>query len=492
LKKLNLLFLLLAASLSFAQPKPAPTSSTANERATAARLEQVRSNPLLLNAFLRAMPKGGDLHNHLTGAVYAEHYIQIAADRGFCIDRKTLAIVGAPCDPPAGEPAKECGAAVRKPPAKCALQDAVLYRDLIHAMSMRDFVPGAQSGEDHFFDTFSKFGPATWNAAELIAEVATRARRQNEQYLELMVTPGVGAALVLGAKYPWELGNEVPEAYFDRFLKQLQPDLPAIVAAGRKWLDETEADKNQRMRCGAMGQRDGCLITIRYIAQIYRASAPNQVFAQMAASFELASHDGRVVSVNPVQPEDAYVSMHDFDLQMRMFAFFHKLYPQIRLTMHAGELAPGLVPPGGLRYHIRNTISAGAARIGHGVDVMYEDDPIGLLREMAEKRVAIEICLTSNDLILGVRGKQHPFPLYLQYDVPVVIATDDEGVSRSDMTREYQRAVEGYGLTYSQLKQIVRNSIEYSFAPADEKSKLRGELAQTFTEFEKKIATPRH
>jgi adenosine deaminase len=63
----------------------------------------------------------------------------------------------------------------------------------------------------------------------------------------------------------------------------------------------------------------------------------------------------------------------------------------------------GLVPPEGLRFHIRESIERGGAeRIGHGVAVMSEDDSIGLLREMAKKNVLVEICLTSNDVILGL------------------------------------------------------------------------------------------
>jgi adenosine deaminase len=82
---------------------------------------------------------------------------------------------------------------------------------------------------------------------------------------------------------------------------------------------------------------------------------------------------------------------------------------------------------------------------------------------MRAKRVAVEINLTSNDLILGVKGSDHPFPIYRKFGVPVVISTDDEGVNRSHLTQEYQRAVLTYGLTYADLKQIVRNSLEYSF-----------------------------
>jgi len=79
----------------------------------------------------------------------------------------------------------------------------------------------------------------------------------------------------------------------------------------------------------------------------------------------------------------------------------------------------------------------------------------------------VEICLTSNDVILGVRGSRHPFPEYLTAGVPVTLATDDEGVSRIDLTNEYLRAAETYGLGYRQLKQLSRNSLTYSFLPGD-------------------------
>src|SRR6185437_445619 len=67
--------------------------------------------------------------------------------------------------------------------------------------------------------------------------------------------------------------------------------------------------------------------------------------------------------------------------------------------------------------------------------------------------------------ILGVRGNEHPLPIYMKYAVPVALATDDEGVSRSDMTHEYLRAAQGYDLSYSQLKDMARNSLEHSFLP---------------------------
>jgi hypothetical protein len=86
-----------------------------------------------------------------------------------------------------------------------------------------------------------------------------------------------------------------------------------------------------------------------------------------------------------------------------------------------------------------------------------------LLKEMAQKKVMVEICLTSGDLILGIEGPHHPLPTYIKYGVPVALATDDEGVSRSDMTHEYVRAVESYNFSYAQLKKMARESLEHSF-----------------------------
>jgi hypothetical protein len=212
--------------------------------------------------------------------------------------------------------------------------------------------------------------------------------------------------------------------------------------------------------------KPGCEVQIRYLYQVLRGLPPEQVFAQIAMGFELASADPRVVGLNLVMPEDWYIPMRDFDLHMRMLDYLHNIYPRVHITLHAGELAVGLVPPEGLSFHIRHSIEQGhAERIGHGVAVMNEHNAVDLLREMAHRKILIEICLTSNDTILGVRGKDHPFPIYRKFGVPVALATDDEGVSRSDMTHEYLRAFETYSLSYSDLKQMARQSLEHSFLP---------------------------
>jgi len=86
---------------------------------------------------------------------------------------------------------------------------------------------------------------------------------------------------------------------------------------------------------------------------------------------------------------------------------------------------------------------------------------------MAAQHILVEVNLSSNDLILGISGINHPLPIYLRYGVPVALSTDDEGVSRIDLTHEFVRAALTYPLTYRDLKKMVRASIEHSFLPGE-------------------------
>ena len=430
-------------------------SKPSAEQRTARYMESIRQQPSLLLAFLREMPKGGDLHNHLAGAIYAEDLIDFAADSNFCVDRTTSALIAPPCD-------DSCAKFTNKPGIRCAYGDHVLYNSVVDAWSMRNWLPGNESGHDHFFATFDKFSlAALTHTGDMIAKAAQQAAADHLQFLELMHTADGGAALQLAKQVGWD--DHLPQLRD----KLLAAGLKDVVAAASHTLDADEAKMRARLKCGLPDADPGCAITIRYLYQVLRGFTPEQVFAQMLTGFELAQSDPRFVGLNLVMPEDWYVPMHDFELHMKMLDYLHEIYPQVHISLHAGELAMGLVPPEGLTFHIRDSIERGhAERIGHGVDVANEHDALGLLREMAERNVLVEICLTSNDVILGVKGDDHPLPLYVRYGVPVALATDDEGVSRTDLTHEYLRAVQTYDfINYTQLKRMARQSLEHSFLP---------------------------
>jgi adenosine deaminase len=109
---------------------------------------------------------------------------------------------------------------------------------------------------------------------------------------------------------------------------------------------------------------------------------------------------------------------------------------------------------------------------------------------MRTRKTAVEINLTSNDFILGVKGAEHPINLYHSFGVPIVISTDDPGVLRSDHSGEFVKLASRYpNFTYSDIKQFVYNSIEYSFMKEIDKSKLKKRLDREFELFEAEIST---
>ena len=442
-------FVLLCALATAAQSESRRNSPGSAEQRTARYFESLRKSPPEQLAFLLEMPKGGDLHNHLSGSIYAESYIQWAADKGLCVNNKTMVLSQPPCDPQADQSQ-----------AVAALSNSLLYRQMIDAWSMRYWQYSGQNGHDHFFDSFGKFGPATYNqTGRMVAEAASRAARGQLIYLELMLTPDGVMSSQIGQKVGWD-GN------LQSTLEKLKSSgIADAAAAGVKALDDAEDEKNRLLKCGTKEADAGCSVTIRYSAQVSRGAALGAVFAQMVTGFALANDpNSKVVSLNLVQPEDGFSSMRNFSLHMQMLNFLRLLYPRAHLTLHAGELAPGVVPPEGLAFHIRESVmTALAERIGHGVDIMHENEPYELLKEMARRKVLVEICLTSNDLILGIKKQQHPLATYMQHGVPVALATDDEGVSRSEISREFLKAAEEQGLGYVQLKAMARNSLQYAF-----------------------------
>ena len=456
------------------KPSSKRTAGSDREAAVDRYLDSIRDKPLLLLDFVRRLPKGGDLHLHLTGSVYAESLIGFAARDNICIDTRSFTAVPRdfppePPQPPGPDgkpvpPKPVCDDTRNHVPANRALFDANLARRIVDAWSMRDFVPlAAESAHDHFFDTFAKFSLAkNGHEGDMLAEVASRAAHDRVSYVEIEIEGGGGAAARLGAGMGWN-GDMAGQRQ-----KLLDKQIERVVADARIALDQWESRMRDLLRCGSLNADPGCNVAVRYLYQVPRGLARDQVFAEMVAGFEMATADPRVVGVDPVMPEDWPVPMRDFSLHMQMFAFLKGIYPKVHLSLHAGELSPGLVPPEGLRFHIRDSVEvAHAERIGHGASLMYERDPLALLKEMADKQVLVEVCLTSNDVILGVRGSVHPLPVYLEHGVPVALATDDAGVARSDMTQEYIKAITAYHLGYSTLKSMARNSLEHAFVAGE-------------------------
>lgn len=418
------------------------------EQSTTQYFTSITSNQKKLREFLIEMPKGGDLHNHASGATFAENMLQYGMNDNLCVDRTTLTVSAN----------TNCAStdllnnAIKNPSFKDAIVDA---------WSMRHFQAGKETGHDHFFNTFLKFTviPDT-HLGEVIAEITERAGEQNESYIETMVTPDKDASGVLGK----QLGYNADFAKMRANLLAHQFD--KIITGISNTLDTAERKQQEILQCDTNQAKPGCHVKIKYLYQILREQAPEMVFAQMLAGFEAASNDKRIVGINMVQPEDGKISMRDYNLHMHMLDYLHSVYPNVNITLHAGELTNALVPQQGLSFHINEAINTGhATRIGHGVDIASETNYQALLKQMAKQNIMVEINLSSNAKILNVSGSKHPLALYLKSKVPTALSTDDEGVNREVMTDQYMQAVNDQHLDYLTLKNMVRNSITYSFLP---------------------------
>ena len=461
---LGLFFSIILCSAPSAQTPATHALTPGEAHATHAFSEAKKMGPGELYALLEPMPKGADLHMHLSGAVYAETFLAEGVQQALCVDPLALKFT----QPVAHNETAAC--AIGSVPAATILKDEHLYDALVDAFSMRSFVPTSGfSGHDQFFSTFDRFGGLKDYSGQWLNEVATRAAAQNEQYLEIMMTPPFSKAAALGYKLGWPLGAD-KNANRDQLAKLrdqlLAGGLRDEITADSKQIVDAKLVRDSMEGCNAknVATPSACTIKIHFLYQILRAFPPQQVFAQTLLGFETASADPNFVGINFVQPEDDRIAMQDYHLQMLMLDYLHSVYPNVRISLHAGELAPGLVPPAGLSFHIREAIDLGhASRIGHGVDVLYEDDAPALLKEMAAKHIMVEINLTSNEGILGVKGKEHPLAAYRAAHVPVALSTDDEGVSRIDLTHEYVKGAEDQNLTYVDLKQMARTSLEHAF-----------------------------
>src|ERR1019366_8808574 len=234
------------------------------EQRAARAYEAALANPADLRAFLARMPKGADLHYHLSGGIYAETFIRAAAEDGLCVNlailsftKPTAASQSAPTQPTCGD---------GKVPAAKAYSDQHLYDALIDAFSMRSFVPSAGvSGHDHFFDTFGKFGGTSRrHTGEYLDEIATRAASQNEQYLGLMETRDFSRTALIARQIGWH--DDMNQLRADLLARGLRDD----VAVTRAEIDEAESARRAREHCGQPQETSACRITIRYLYEVLR------------------------------------------------------------------------------------------------------------------------------------------------------------------------------------------------------------------------------
>lgn len=480
MKKILWLLLLIGGMVpAWSQP------GRSNEGTVAAFLDSIRSEEARLTAFFSMMPKGGDLHHHFTGSIYAETYLKGIEENDYWINLRDWRV--SPTKPKRKRKNWERISDLQKEGRYREVREELLERWSVQDYEFHQRIPP----DEQFFGAFPAFAPAVLPVVEEgLTNIKERAIKENVSYIETMFT----GVLCRGVPFSYpesadKLMHFIQErkdqsglfSLLDILFSDLEENgLKACAENYNRWVRELHESLDMESEQFVM----------RYQNYVLRNKTPTEVFSDLTLNFESAARNPLIVGVNIVAPEHHPVAVRDYWLHMQMYQYLSRKYLNVRKALHAGELTLGQVPPEELTWHIRGAVAiAGAGRIGHGVDLPYETGWPQLLDTMRRERVAVEINLSSNAFILDVRDDEHPLSFYFRAGVPIVISTDDAGVLRGNLTEQYVRLVSDYPfIGYSDVKKFVYNSIEYSFLEdLSLKRSIKEQLEKRFAAFEERI-----
>ncbi|HKB57737.1 MAG TPA: hypothetical protein VKC51_09115 [Lacunisphaera sp.] len=412
-----------------------------------ARFEEIKrtARPAELYAFLYALPKGGDLHNH-SGAERPEWIYAVCTD-----------------------PARNGGDTFYTRVHFAAAPDAIAPAQCFHNLRQQgyDRLPADIRAEYVRLDALTPDERAAWcNSLRLDApgegreeffNVLWPRRGQIDGSLPVSTEALVENIKAFGAEHLAYLETQFD---VDRMTDLTGRAIP---------IEEAVAFVKQRL---AQPDVTATGVTVRFQDAVLRFTPRAEASLTAAYAF-VAAHRDLWVGLNLVGIEE-----NDKGNPARFLATFRELrahYPTLALSLHAGEMD-------GPDHHIRDTLLLGASRIGHGVNLIQDPDTLLLLQQT--RRVLVEVNLISNRLLEYTPDlAKHPFPEYLRTGVPVCLNTDDRGMFDSNMTDEYYTAVTTFNLSWDELVQLGRNSLTYSFVQPEVKVSLLADYERNVAAF---------
>jgi adenosine deaminase CECR1 len=396
------------------------------------------ATPEELYRILYAVPKGGDLHNHLGGAGFDDVLLRLATDpasNGGQTFRTRVRINDC-----ATEASVSCGTPLLyfhtigdstwNGLPQCCRDEYEPLSELNDAQRA-DWLSSTRidrdgEGRNEFFEAIWPRIDEVLNESSILAELAVanmqRFGEEGLRYVEFQLGP-----------WNRRRGNQplTIDAFHD-VLKQRLAQADAVATG----------------------------VTVRFQTNILRFADNAEQRVEESFAF-IDRHRDLWVSLNLVGRED-----NDKGYPLRFLDTFRKMrrqYPGISLAIHGGEVDEP-------NQHVRDTLLLGATRIGHGTNLITDPDTLLLMRT---GKFAVEVSLVSNQLLDYAENVElHPFPEYLRIGIPVALSTDDRGMWDSNMTDEYFLAVTAFNLSWDELVQVGRTSLEFAFVSRDEKSRL--------------------
>lgn len=401
------------------------------------------------------MPKGGDLHNHLSGSNFSEWWYELALqqrDRGYhyytkvrienCIEyggdeygRNPYYLMFRHIMSLQYESLSECEKREYKLLEDLSPDEKAAWMDSIR-------LDKPYEGREEFFGThWSRLNALTWNPwmqAESLVLNMQAFGAEGLSYLETQI-------YVEGQVKPDGTAHTSEQA-LDILRERIQQ--PDAIETG---------------------------VTVRLQISILRF-LPNAE-DNLRNTYKFVHDNSDVmVAVNMVGRED---NGKGYPLRfLDTLRDLRRQFSGVRLSIHAGEVDEP-------NNHVRDTLLLGADRIGHGNNLIKDDDTMRLMRHGP---YLVEINLISNLLLSYVSDfDQHPFPEYLRTGIPVALSTDDRGMWDSTMSDEFFVAVKEFNLSWDEIKTLSRNSLQYAFVDADTKQELLRTFDDRIAKFERSM-----
>ncbi|MFQ5792845.1 MAG: adenosine deaminase, partial [Acidobacteriota bacterium] len=416
-----------------------------------AKFEEIKrqATPVELYAFLYDLPKGGDLHNHLGGSGLAETWFRLATDKARNGGREYFTRLRI----------NNCGTC----PAP------LIYFHTIQEATWKALPPCCRSE----YEPMSQLSPEQ-KQAWMSSVKLDRPQEGRHEFFEVIWSRLND--LLRDATVISELMVENMKLFGREGVRYIEWQLgPFLRTEGSKTLEPDELSRLFRARLEKPDAKETG-VEVRLLANVLRFAPDAEQRIEEAYAF-VDGHRDLWVGINLVGRED-----NDKGYPLRFLKTFRRMrrrYSNIGLAIHGGEVDEP-------NRHVRDTLLLGATRIGHGLNLVTDPETLLLMRG---GRYLVEHSLVSNQLLEYTPDlDEHPFPEYLRLGIPVSLATDDRGMWDSNLTDEYFSAVGHFNLSWEELVQIGRNSLEFAFLDAETKAQLMASYESDVAAFEKKYA----